>query len=238
MSLSKLTQAAAGAVKEITSKKAANTSAKVAQQTKTVAKNAKGALDALAAQGKAMVKKFDVTSMKKAPLTTSNVAWAPSQVDVDEAIQIAEKKLINKGEVPAKNVKIIIEQGIYGTKPKASIISAEEMANIKNMNVDYDYSEGRVQNLLYGDSKGRWTPTYKSAQDSAEWMKSQFAFEEMTEPGLSHKSAKESAEAIIELKDKAMRERVAKFDTPEMKAKKAQIDLKAQLKAKHADKLK
>lgn len=35
----------------------------------------------------------------------------------------------------------------------------------------------------------------------------------------------------------AMRERLAKYNTPEAKAHKAQMDLKRELKAKHADKL-
>lgn len=238
MSLSKLTQAATGAVKEITSKKVANTSAKVMQQTKTVTKNAKGALEAMAAQGKAMVKKFDKASSKKITETFSEPStWEIYQKDVDDAVKLAKQKLIDNGERPAQNCKYIIE-GIPFEKPKAIIPSAEEMANRNNMNVAYEFSEGRVQNLLYGDLKGRWTPTYKSAQDSGEWMKSQFAFEEMIEPGLSHKSAEESFKTILDLKDKAMRERVAKFDTPELKAKKAQMDLKRELKAKHADKLK
>ena len=72
-------------------------------------------------------------------------------------------------------------------------------------------------------------------------MKSQFAFKEMIEPGLSHKSAKESAEVIIKggdtPKQASMRERLAKYNTPEAKAHKAQMDLKRELKAKHADKL-
>ena len=40
------------------------------------------------------------------------------------------------------------------------IPSTEEMANRKNMNVFYEFTEGSVQNLLYGNSKGRQTPTY------------------------------------------------------------------------------
>ncbi|MBR5304200.1 MAG: hypothetical protein IKU37_05170 [Candidatus Gastranaerophilales bacterium] len=241
MQLSKLTQVVAGTVKEISSKKTGNVGAKVIEQAKTAGKNVKGALAAMAVQGRAMVNRLDITPSKKVTNTFSEPNTLETyKQKVDKAVELAKKELIDNGERPAQNCKYIIDTSL-SEKFRATVPSVEEMANRNSMNVPYEFSEGRVQNLLYGDSKGSWTPTYKSAQDSAEWMKSQFAFKEMIEPGLSHKSAKESAEVIMKggdtPKQAEMRKRVARFDTPELKAKKAQMDLKRELKAKHADKL-
>ena len=197
MSLSKLAQAAASAVKEITSKKAINTSTKVAQQAKTVSKNAKGALDALAVQGKAMVKKFDVATDKMAD-------------KINKAVE--DQKQFDKSVNEIKTFAAKITDGKINLK--------------KTLPDD--------QVLVINGDQTRWV---KSAKDSAMIIDSTLSLTE----GLANKSAKESAEVIMKGGDTpavaAMRERVAKYNTPEMKAKKAQMDLKRELKAKHADKL-
>ena len=127
---------------------------------------------------------------------------------------------------------------------KGSLDLTEKLSrNLRSVDrINYnDYDARKLLGLPQG---------YKSAADSAEWIKAKYAFEEMIEPGLSHKSAKESAATIEVLKAneqiekaKQLAERAKDLRTkygdelPQFRLKKQQAALKAQLKAKHADKL-
>ena len=77
------------------------------------------------------------------------------------------------------------------------------------------------------------TITYvKDAEESARRIMSHYAFCDMVEPGLSHKSAQKSAEAILQA------EKLQQLPIDQRyKLKKDQLVLKRQLQAKHADKL-
>lgn len=151
-------------------------------------------------------------------------------------------KTKNLPEVITENLAEKIAKDVIGDKGSADLTEKFSRA-IYSENYPYIF-EAKERRLL------GLPQDYKSAKDSAEWIKAKYAFEEMIEPGLSHKSAKESAAAIEVLKANEQIEKAkqlaerkndlrAKYgdELPQFRLKKQQAALKAQLKAKHADKL-
>ena len=88
------------------------------------------------------------------------------------------------------------------------------------------------------------TRIVKNAQDSAEYMKAQFVFDDMFPKFDREKAAFDvymtdwDGKTKGEIARKATLQEKFGDKLPEFKTKKAQAELKAQLKAKHADKLK
>lgn len=170
---------------------------------------------------KVITKNVDIKS------TAQKVLNGPKLSGLD-ALASANKPMVKTMDATIDATQTVLDKGSLDLTEKFS-------RNLRSEDyISYYYDTRKLLGLPQG---------YKSAADSAEWIKAKYAFEEMIEPGLSHKSAKESAAAINALKANQQLDRAkelkAKYGDklPEFKLKKQQAALKAQLKAKHADKL-
>ncbi len=169
-----------------------------------------------------------VTKNSDIKSTAQKVLNGPKLSGLD-ALASAKKPMVKTMDATIDATQTVLDKGSLDLTEKFS-------RAIHSENYHYLF-EAKVRRLL-GLPQG-----YKSAADSAEWIKAKYAFEEMIEPGLSHKSAKESAAAIEVLKANQQIERANKLkakygdELPQFRLKKQQAALKAQLKAKHADKL-
>ena len=184
----------------------------VAESAKAVADKAK----------KVVTKNSDIKS------TAQKVLNGPKLSGLD-ALASANKPMVKTMDATIDATQTVLDKGSLDLTEKFS-------RAIESENYHYLF-EAKARRLL------GLPLDYKSAKDSAEWIKAKYAFEEMIEPGLSHKSAKESAAAIEVLKANQQIERANKLkakygdELPQFRLKKQQATLKAQLKAKHADKL-
>ena len=169
-----------------------------------------------------------VTKNSDIKSTAQKVLNGPKLSGLD-ALASAKKPMVKSVNAAKKVAQTIEDKGVLDDVEKYS----RNLRSADYINY-YDYDVRKLLGLPQG---------YKSAADSAEWIKAKYAFEEMIEPGLSHKSAKESAAAIEVLKANQQIERANKLkakygdELPQFRLKKQQATLKAQLKAKHADKL-
>lgn len=248
MSLSKLAGAISSAAQEASAKKAQKITSALADNSKAVTKNAKGSLDALAAQGRVLVKKSQEVSQNAA-----KKIQAAAQ-DFDKKTDVLAEKIQSAVDTSKKIDAACSEPFMPVVHLDDSKFTAKTFSDIKMVNpkAQSRCGDGMSDWLEKFASESASTKTVmtpdgpqqiKSAQESAEWLKSQFAFQEMIEPGLSHKNAKESFDDILTGGDTpavaAMRDRVEKYrdKLPEVRAKKAQALRKAELKAKYGDKL-